>query len=178
MRFRLSDIFVSYALTILLLLCFEVTTATILPLLGWYEYRLTFNVIVIIFFAIRLNMSFVPWMILGLQLIHSVFSIEGWAVGTFAGLGVMILASYLKDLIHLTNALMTMIVAIVFQTFWYLLVTFIICLKISSFDSFTSILWSFLPSSLFLSLIAPLIFWSLEKIWKTSNDFSHSGVEI
>ncbi len=178
MRMRFSEILIAFGLSCLLLMGLEVLTSSLLPALGWHEYRLTFNVLIILFLAIRLDSPMVPWMILGLQMIHSLFSIEGWALGTLAGLFVMLSANYLKELLQLTSAIMTMITVQLFQIIWFLTVTLIICLKISNFDKFGMILWSFIPGSILLSMISPLIFWLLEKIWKTSSDSGHRGVEI
>jgi hypothetical protein len=169
---------VSFAISIGLLLGLEVVTSTILPALGWHEYRLTFNVLIVLFIALRLNSPLVPWMIMGLQFIHSIFSIEGWALGTIAGLIVMVSANYLKELLHLTTAFMTMITVQLFQIIWYFTVTLIICLKISNFDKFGMIIWSFIPGSILLSLISPIIFWILEQIWRVPSDGGPAGVEI
>ena len=178
MRMRLSQVLISFALSAALLIGLEVVTSTILPALGWHEYRMTFNVLIILFLAIRLDSPAVPWMIMALQMIHSVFSIEGWALGTLAGLIVMTSANYLKDLLHLTTAIMTMITVQLFQMIWYVTVTLIICLKISNFDKFGMIIWSFIPGSILLSLISPLIFWVLEQIWRVPSDSGPRGVEI
>lgn len=164
MRMRFSQILISFAITMALLTGLEVVTSTLLPALGWHEYRLTFNVLIIIFLAIRLDSPAVPWMIMGLQMIHSVFSIEGWALGTLAGLIVMMSANYLKEVLHLTTALMTMITVQLFQIIWYVTVTLVICLKISNFDKFGMIMWSFIPGSILLSLISPILFWIMENI--------------
>ena len=178
MRMRFSEILIAFGLSCLLLLGLEVLTSSLLPALGWYEYRLTFNVLIVLFLAIRLDSPVVPWMILGLQMVHSVFSIEGWALGTFAGLIVMFSANYLKELLQLTSAIMTMLTVQLFQIIWFVTVTLIICLKISNFEKFGMILWSFIPGSILLSMLSPLIFWVLEKIWKTPADSGHRGVEI
>lgn len=177
MKMKLSQILISLSLTIALLLGLEVVTATLLPALNWHDYRLTFHVLVIIFLAIRLDSPLTPWMILVLQLIHSAFSIEGWAIGTFAGIIILLSANYLKDLLHLTTAFMTMITVQLFQVIWFLTVTTIICLKISDFTKFGMVLWSFIPGSLVLSFIAPFLFWFLARIWRGASDGS-SGVGI
>ncbi len=178
MRMRFSQVLFAFALTLGILIGLETVTSTMLPALGWKEYRLTFNVLIILFLAIRLDSPGVPWMILGLQMIHSIYSIEGWALGTFAGLIVMLSANYLKEVLQLSTAFMTMITVQLFQFIWYLTVTIIICLKISDFDKFGMILWSFIPGSILLSLIAPLLFWILDSIWKVSSDSGPRGVEI
>ncbi len=178
MKLRFSQLMVAYAITLGLLMGLEIVTSSVLPAFGWYEYRLTFNILIIIFLAIRLNSSALPWMIMGFQLVHSIFSIEGWALGTFASLIVMMVANYLKDLLQLTTALVTMITVQLFQLVWYLMVAIVICLKISNFSKFGIILWSFIPGSILLSLISPVLFWLLERIWRVPSEAGPAGVEI
>lgn len=178
MRMRFSQLLISFAITVALLTGLEIVTSTILPAMGWHEYRLTFNVLIIIFLAIRLDSPTVPWMIMGLQVVHSIFSVEGWALGTLSGLIVMMSANYLKEVLHLTTAFMTMFTVQLFQMIWYITVTIIICLKISNFDKFGMITWSFIPGSILLSLISPVLFWLLEQIWRVPSDSGPRGVEI
>jgi hypothetical protein len=54
----------------------------------------------------------------------------------------------------------------------------VICLKISDFDKFGLILWSFVPGSILLSLISPLLFWVLSLIWRVPSESGPRGVEI
>jgi hypothetical protein len=178
MRMRLSQMIFSYVVTIALLIGLEVVTATMLPVLGWHEYRLTFNVLIILFLALRLDSPLVPWMILGLQSVHSAFSVEGWALGTFSGLIVLFSANYLKELLQLTSAFMTMVTVQLFQFIWFFTITLVICLKISDFDKFGMILWSFVPGSVLLSLISPLLFWVLDSVWRVQGEGGPRGVEI
>jgi hypothetical protein len=117
-------------------------------------------------------------MILGLQVLHSIFSVEGWALGTLAGIIVMISANYLKELLHLTTAFMTMLIVQFFQVIWFVTVSVIICLKISDFSKFGMIVWSFIPGSILLSLISPMLFWLLGTIWRVPSDSGPRGVEI
>lgn len=178
MKMRFSQMIISFFITLALLLGLEIVTSTVLPALGWQEYRLTFNVLIILFLAIRLDSPMVSWMILALQMIHSAFSIEGWALGTFAGLIVLTSANYLKELLHLTTAIMTMFTVQLFQVIWFFTVTIIICLKISDFEKFGMILWTFVPGSILLSLFSPILFWILGSIWKIPSDGGPRGVEV
>lgn len=178
MKMRFSQLLVSMLITLGLLMGLEIVTSTVLPALGWYEYRLTFNVLIIIFLAIRLDSPSVPWMIMILQMIHSIFSVEGWALGTFAGLIVMMSANYLKEVLHLSTAIVTMATVQIFQLVWYVTVTLVICLKISNFDKFGLIIWSFIPGSIFLSIISPVLFWILEQVWRVPTENGPRGVEI
>jgi len=178
MKLRFSQLMTAFAISLGILIGLEIITSSLLPALGWYEYRLTFNVLIIIFLAIRLNSASLPWMIIGFQVIHSVFSVEGWALGTFASLIVMLVANYLKELLHLTTALVTMVTVQLFQLVWHVTVTLVICLKISNFEKFGMILWSFIPGSILLSFISPLLFWLLERIWRVPSESGPAGVDI
>lgn len=178
MKLRFSQLMTAFAISLGILVGLEIMTSSLLPALGWYEYRLTFNVLIIIFLAIRLNSASLPWMIVGFQVIHSVFSVEGWALGTFASLIVMLVANYLKELLHLTTALVTMVTVQLFQLVWHVTVALVICLKISNFEKFGMILWSFIPGSILLSFISPLLFWLLERIWRVPSESGPAGVDI
>jgi hypothetical protein len=178
MRMRFSQLVFAFIVTMALILGLEIFTSAVLPAIGWKEYRLTFNVLIILFLAIRVDSPLVPWMILVLQMVHSVFSVEGWALGTMAGLIVLVSANYLKDLLHLTTAITTMFTVQFFQLVWFVTVAVCICLKISDFDRFGMILWTFVPGSILLSLISPIVFWLLEKIWRVPSEGGPRGVEI
>jgi hypothetical protein len=178
MKMRFSQIVFAFILTLGLLIGLEIITSTLLPILGWSEYRLTFNVLIILYLALRLESPMVPWLILILQTVHSAFSVEGWALGTLAGLIVLVSANYLKELLHLTTAFMTMVTVQLFQFIWFFTVSLIICLKISDFNKFGLILWSFIPGSILLSFISPVLFYLMGKIWRVQMDASVGGVEI
>jgi hypothetical protein len=90
----------------------------------------------------------------------------------------MLSANYLKEILQLSTAFMTMLTVQLFQFIWYLTVTLVICLKISDFEKFGLILWSFIPGSILLSLISPIIFWLLEMVWRVPSDNGPRGVEI
>jgi hypothetical protein len=87
-------------------------------------------------------------------------------------------ANYLKEILHLSSAFMTMLIVQIFQIIWYITVTLVICLKISDFDKFGLIIWSFIPGSILLSLVSPALFWILGLIWKVPSDGGPQGVEI
>jgi|GEM_PF-454603 len=178
MRLRLSQILISFSITMFLMIGFEIVTSSLLPALGWQQYRLTFNVLIILFLALKLDSPVVSWLILILQLVHSVFSIEGWALGTLAALIVVASANYLKDLLQLSSAFMTMVIVQFFQIVWFATVSLIICLKLSDLTKLSMLFWSFIPGSILLSLMAPFVFWILETIWRVPSDSGPSGVEI
>ncbi len=175
---KLSQLIISFSLTLALMIVFEVITSSLLPAMGWFESRIALNVLVILFLAIRLNAPILPWLILILQFVHSAFSIEGWALGTLAGIIVMFVANYLKELLQLTTPIIAMFTALFFQFVWFMTVAIVLCLKISSFEKFGMIVWSFVPGSILLAILSPLIFGLLNLIWKVPAEGFSPGVEI
>lgn len=179
MQPRIIRLFFATFMSLLLLILLEVATSALLPALGWESYRLSFNVVIILFIALRINNPLMPWFILFLQMVHSAFSVEGWALGTITGILIGTVVGYLKDIIQFSSFFMTLIIVQIFQLVWYFLTTLIICLKMGSFDKFTLFLSATIPGTFALSLVSPFIFNILEKIWKMPEDhLGRSGNEI
>lgn len=100
---------------------------------------------------------------------HSSFSTEGWETGTIAGITVATLLNYLKDLIHVSSKISTMIMIQLTQLVWFAIFATIICMKMDDFSLFLYRFWKFLPESILMSLIAPFFFtYIMENIWKES----------
>lgn len=120
----------------------------------------------------------VAWFILALQLVHSVFSIEGWALGTMAGITAGIVAGYIKEVLDFSTPLLTMITVQIFQVFWFLFITIVISLKVGSFDHFASHFFSALPGTIILSVMSPGVFFLLDKIWSADQAGTQRGVSL
>ncbi|MBL7665746.1 MAG: hypothetical protein JNM93_11485 [Bacteriovoracaceae bacterium] len=173
---KLKDIVVSFMITTVLLLFLEVFSSSFLPAVGLDEYRLGFHVLIVLFIAFRIESIYLPYLVLGFELIHSIFSIEGWASGTFAGVVICFLISYLKDLIQLNSRLSTIVIVQIFQTVWFLIVAGLITIKTDEMSYFLLRLPRFVSESLFLSLISPLFFELLSRFWKTNRDGQGVGI--
>jgi len=72
-------------LTLLLLIILEVLTATVLPLIGIENYQVPFNILIVLYLSFKLDNPYLAVLIFIVQFFHSLFSIEGWAIGTFIG---------------------------------------------------------------------------------------------
>lgn len=178
MQPRLVKFILSILITLGLLIALEIATSALLPALGWREARLAFNVVIILFMAIKISSPLLPWLVMLLQLVHSAFSVEGWALGTLAGIFIAVTASYLKEILQFSSAIATIIIVQLFQVLWYLLTVAVICLKLGSFDKFGLLFWNALPASFVLSLVSPVIFGLLSKVWSVEDEVGRTGVQI
>lgn len=166
MRLNFKNVTSSMLATILLLVFLEIFSTAFLPALGILNYQIPVNVILILFLCFKLETPYLPVLILIIQMFHSVFSIEGWAFGTFAGIIVSLAIGYVKELLDFSSALTTMILTQVFQLVWFVIIAILIYLKTGDFSSITQRFFHFLPESLFMSLLSPFFFSLLNKIWR------------
>lgn len=178
MQPRIGKLTLATLITLGLLVALEIATSALLPAMGWREARLAFNVVIILFMAIRVSSPLLPWFVMLLQLVHSAFSVEGWALGTLAGIFVAVTAGYLKEILQFSSAIATIIIVQIFQVLWYLLTVSVICLKLGSFEKFGLLFWNALPASFVLSLVSPILFGILGKVWEADDEIGRTGVQI
>jgi len=165
-------------ITLLILIVFEILGTAFLPMMGLTKYRVPFNILIVLYMGFKLETPFVSIMILLIQYTNSFFSIEGWEMGTVAGVMICIVISYLKDLLHLTSSVITIIVTQIFQSFWFLIVSSLIYLKTDDFSYIIQKFWRFLPESIVISLMAPFLFRIFDAIWKMDSDNSELGSNV
>lgn len=178
MQPRFARLVISTLVTLGILIALEIGTSALLPALGWHESRLAFNVVIILFMAIKVSTPLLPWLILALQMVHAAFSVEGWALGTLAGVLISVAAAYLKEILQFSSAIATMAIVQVFQIAWWLLTAAIICLKLGSFEKFGLLFGNALPATFVLSIMSPLLFALLDRVWAVENEVGRTGVQV
>jgi hypothetical protein len=153
-------------ITLLILIVLEIFSTALVPMLGITKYRIPFNVLIILYLGFKLETPYTSILIFALQYTHSFFSIEGWEMGTIAGVMICIVISYLKDLLHLSSALITILVTQMFQFLWFVIVSTLLYLKEDNFSYIVEKFWRFVPESIVISLLAPFFFGILDVIWR------------
>lgn len=174
MRWRFKDILKSLLFTIVILTIMEIFSSTMMPILGLSNFRMSFNVLLVLYLVLRINSIYLPYCILVLQLFHSLFSIEGWAIGTIAGVIISIIIGYIKDLIHFSNSISTMIIVQISQLGWILITSILTSLKLEDFGVMPGMIGRFIVPSILISIISPFIFKLLDTVWKPSGNSSAS----
>lgn len=157
-------------ITLLILVVLEIFSTALVPMLGLMKYRIPFNVLIILYLGFKMETPYTSLLILILQYTHSFFSIEGWEMGTIAGVIICIVISYLKDLLHLSSSVITIFVTQVFQSLWFVIVSILLYLKEEDFSYIVEKFWRFLPESIVISLLAPFFFGILDVIWRAETD--------
>jgi hypothetical protein len=175
MKASFNEIILRLMITVIILVMLEIFSSAILPALGIRDYTLAFHVLITIFLGFRFNSSLTPWILLILQIFHSAFSVEGWALATFAALVVCLLINYLKDLMQISSLVSTIIVVAIFQIVWFLVVASVIAAKNNDFSLILPRVMRIIPETIGISLFAPLFFKVLGRVWREKDD---EGVTI
>lgn len=170
------DILIGIAKTCFLLVALEIFTTAFLPAIGVVSFRPEFNVLIVLFLAFKLETPVLAWLILIVQYFHSLFSIEGWAIGTFTGILIALSVRYLKDMLDFSTAISTIIVVQIFQLAWFIISSFLLSLKLGDFSNYLNLFWQDIPESFVLSICSPLFFYVLDRFWKVNS--KTAGVAI
>ena len=164
-----KDLLIGIAKTCLLLVVLEIFTTAFLPAVGILNFRPEFNVLIVLFLAFKLETPVLAWLILVVQYAHSLFSIEGWAIGAFTGVLISLSVRYLKDMLDFSTAISTIVVVQLFQIAWFIITSFLLSLKLGDFGSYFTLFWQDIPESFALSVSAPLFFFVLDRFWKVNS---------
>lgn len=168
MKVQMKDLVPSLIWTLVLLFGVEILSTALFPIVGGYKYRLPFNILIVLFLGFKLETPFIGVLILIIQYCHSYFSVEGWAMGTLAGIAVCMIISYLRELIHFNSVWMTMFITQLFQLLWFFIVFGLFYVKNGDINFLLARFNRFIPESIVISLISPALFFVLDKIWHSS----------
>ena len=173
---QLKDIIAPISMTLLILLVLEIVITAIFPILGLQNYTLPFNTLIVLYIGLKLETPFIAILIFLVQYLHSFFSIEGWEIGVIAGVCICILISYLRDLLHFSSSLMTIFLVQSFHLVWFFVTSCLIYFRIHDLEHIWDRFFIFLPESMVLSLLSPILFSLLDKIWGVKDKDSGLGV--
>ncbi len=165
MKANLKDIIFPLIKTIILLFILELTTTAIFPMIGLVNYRIPFNILIVLYLGLRLETPYLAILILCVQYFHSFFSVEGWEMGTVTGIAICVVVSYVREMIHFSSWGMTILITQLFQVLWFVLQSFLIYVLMGNADFILEKGWRFLPQSIIISILSPLFFYFLNKVW-------------
>ncbi|MFZ9001597.1 MAG: hypothetical protein ACO20H_09850 [Bacteriovoracaceae bacterium] len=161
---------VSISLTLIFLLITDILFSSLLPLIGLGQFRFSLHILFILYLGLRIRTPYIAIFIFLIEYFHSIFTIEGWAMGTVTGILVCILISFVKDIIHLKTKVMTFLMVQLFQFVWFLIMGIMIYLKLDDMTYVWTRLVNFIPVSVIVSFLSPFVFPTLDRIWVSRED--------
>ena len=165
MDYNSKTFFISLTLTTVFLLLSDVLVSSLFPLVGFENLRVSCLTIIILYLSFYFNNLLIAPLIAYFYFVHGIFSVEHWSVGALSCLTVSILISSLRNVIHLSNYFVTFVFVQLFQIVIFFISSLIIYLKLDSSESLLESFYLFLPESIIISFISPMVFNLLHKIW-------------
>lgn len=175
MKATFNQIVFRVFITVVILIFSEFFSSAILPAIGFKDYTLAFNVLIVVYLGFRFNTSSLPWILLILQIFHSAFSVEGWALSTLAALIVCFVINYFKEIMQVSSLISTVVSVFAFQILWFLVVALVIGSKNGDFSLVLPRIMRIIPEAIGLALFSPILFKLMDKIWSDRED---EGVRI
>ncbi len=165
MKTNLKDIIFPLIKTIMLLFFLELMTTAVFPMIGLVNYRIPFNILIVLYLGLRLETPYLAILILCVQYFHSFFSVEGWEMGTVTGIVICIIVSYIREMMHFSSWGMTIVITQLFQLLWFLVQSLLIYVLMGNPDYILEKGWRFLPQSVVIAILSPIFFYLLNKVW-------------
>lgn len=169
MALSISELIKPLLISFILILILEIISTTVSPIFFSNGLQLEFHLLFVIFLGFRMTGRWMAPTVFSIQFFHSLFSIEGWALGTFTGIIICLMIGRLKEMISLSNNIVTMLVTFGIQLVWFFLKAGMLVLKVETFP-FLERFWLFLPQGIILSLLSPFLFKLLNDIWEIGHE--------
>lgn len=176
MKIPLNKIIRPFLITLVFLMLIEILTCSFIPLIGFTQLHIPFNLIILFYLAIRLETPFMAFLVFIVQYSHSFFTIENWAVGTFIGILVCRVVSKFRDLIQISSFPLTVLVVQIFLMSWHLIYSTFFYFQTGGKTIFFERFFPSFIEGLIASLISYHLFSALDRIWFYGKERELGGV--
>jgi hypothetical protein len=166
---KLKNIIVSSIFMYIILIVFEIISSTVLPAFFSNDLRPNFYILFTLFICFFIDLPVTALLIYLVQLVHSAFSFQGWAEGTFIGVLFFVIFNYLKEYIRLSRNFYIIIISFLSMLVWSSITFLFMYLKTSNSALIISKLFPTVVESFLLALTAPFLFAFLSKVWSVED---------
>lgn len=168
--YNLKHTLTSLFITVIILVLTDILFSTIFPLIGLMDFRFSLNMLIVLYLGFKLDHPFLAILVFVIQYFHSLFTIEGWAMGTFSGVLVCIIIGIVREIIHFNSKFMVILIVQIFQIVWFVIMAGMVYLKLGDTHYVLVKLMNFIPASVALSLLSPFFFSLFDRIWRVQAD--------
>ena len=167
--FRFKDIVTMLIKTLLFVFIVDFISSSLLPTFHQSYIFPPFHLLVIIYLSFYLPPNMLPLLILIIQGFHSLFTVEGWAIGTLNSCLISYGLVLLRDTIQFSSYFSTFFLVYAVQLLWSVFNGFLLSLKVDTWQPLELYLRFSITQGLILALVALPVFKLLQKIWGKEN---------
>ena len=163
--FRLKDITVMLIKTLIFVFILDFISSSLLPTFHQSYIFPSFHLLIIIYLSFYMPPNILPFLILIIQGFHSLFTSEGWAIGTINSCLISYFLVMMRDTIQFSSYFSTFFLVYGVQVVWSVINGFLLSLKVDNWQPLELYFRFSLTQGLILALIALPVFRLLQKIW-------------
>lgn len=172
--FKLQDFALMLLKTLAIVFIFDFLSSTFFPTFQRTYLFPSFHILVITYLAFAQPSNRLPFLIIIISLFHSMFTVEGWAIGTITGCVIGIILVSIRDTIQFSSYIATFFMIYVVQILWSLVSGVLLSIKSEHWDVLKSYLIFSLSQGVVLGLVAFPVFKILERIWQKRDSAVYS----
>lgn len=165
LTFKIKDFFWMILKTLIIVFTFDFLSSSFFPTFQHTYFFPSFHILILIYFSFFQPPARLPFLVLLVESFHSIFTVEGWALGTLTGCIVANILILVKDTIQFSSFIATFFLVYVVQIFWSLISGTLLSIKLENWIILKSYLQFSLVQGIVLGLVALPFFKLLEKIW-------------
>lgn len=163
------SIFISGFLSFLIICAWNIGVMSLIPELGFMDFRLDISSVFVVFFALYRRGNWLPWAVLYVEFVQSLFSVTGWGHNVIAGLVILMLARALKEFINIKHIFASILFIEAMLIIRYCVLSLFWAAKMEAMSSWPEMMIDYLPQSFFMTLVALPLFKVLDKVWPSKS---------
>ncbi len=151
--------------TLIIVFIFDFLSSSFFPTFQKTYFFPSFHILILIYFAFFQPAARLPFLVLMVESFHSIFTVEGWALGTLTGCIIVNILVLVKDTIQFSSFVATFFLVYVVQILWSVTSGLFLSIKLENWMILKSYFQFSLVQGIILGLVALPFFKLLEKIW-------------
>ncbi len=163
--FRIKDFVWMMLKTLFLVFILDFLSSSFFPIFQQTYFFPSFHILILIYLAFFQPAHRLPFLVLIIESFHSLFTVEGWALGTITGIIVGNILVLIRDTIQFSSFFATFLLVYAVQVLWSLISGTLLAIKLENWYIVESYVTFSLIQGIILGLVALPFFKLLEKIW-------------
>ncbi len=172
LTFKIKDFIWMIIKTLVIVFIFDFLSSSFFPTFQQTYLFPSFHILIVIYFAFFQPAARLPFLILLVELFHSIFTVEGWALGTLTGCIVANILVLVKDTIQFSSFVATFFLVYAVQVLWSVISGIFLSIKLENWMILKSYFQFSLIQGIILGLVALPLLKLLEKIWDKEDSSS------
>jgi hypothetical protein len=177
-NFRIQDFTWMMIKTLLIVVLLDFLSSSFFPTFQMTYLFPSFHLLILIYLSFFQPAHRLPILVLIIESVHSIFTVEGWALGTITSCIIVNILVLIRDTIQFSSFLATFLLVYAVQILWAVISGTLLAIKLENWYIVESYFKFSLVQGIVLGLVALPFFKLLEKIWDKEDRSSFTADQV